>query len=204
MSLDVPTAGSKKAETKAERDWRKSLVEKATSAGEALSVKERVRNPMVPNNMFDFSAAGFPADIQVLPIQIPRPGDPAEMAQYKDMLYRTWQHLPYDVISTNGGLDGKAVVPGCEARDMGGGRLVAVLGEHYLMYANRHQHVQRRKENTEAGAERVRYKMETRAEEDGLRREGTDTGPMSIEELFEYEKSIGDEAPIKGGRLPSR
>lgn len=210
MKPNVPTAGAKKPEGQpapqpaakmSEADWRSKLVKTATAAGEAIASRDRVRNPMVPDNIFDFSRAGFPSDLDILPLSIPRQGVPAEMAQYRDMLNRQWQHLPFDVISGNGGQDGKAYVPGCEPRDMGGGHLVATLAGHYLMYANRHQHHERRSRNTEKGSERVRYKMEAHTDEEGHRRDGTDTGPMTVEELFEYEKSIGSESPIMGGRL---
>lgn len=205
MSLDLPKVAKAVEQTE---DWRSRLVDTATSAGSRVEARERARNPMVPDNFLDLSDAGFPADIIVLPVQIPRQSEPAEMAQYRDILNMQWLHVPWGVISSNGGQDGKAHVPGAVRIDLGGSQFVAGLSGHYLMYANRHQYEQRRNRNLRRYQESVQYKMESRVEElkdasskTNLRIDATNTGPMTIEELFEYEKSIGDEAPIKGVRI---
>jgi hypothetical protein len=205
MSLDLPKAGAGKPHV--EEDWRAKLVETASSAGSRLETRERSRNPMIPDNFMDLSDAGFPADLIVSPVQIPRQDVPAEMAQYRDMLNLQWLHLPWSAISANGGLDGKASVPGAVRIDLGGSFVVALAG-HYLMYANRHQYEARRDRNVRRYQESVTTKMESRTEalegqgrKGSLRFDSTDTGPMTVEELFEYEKSIGDEASIKGARL---
>lgn len=207
MSLDLPKVAAK-AESTAAEDWRDNLVKTATSAGSRLEARERASNPMIPDNFLDLSDAGFPADLVVLPVPIPRQSEPLEMAQYRDLLNMQWLHVPWNVISSNGGHDGKAHVPGAVRIDLGGGQFVAGLGGHYLMYANRRQYEDRRARNTRRSQEAVQYKMESRIEDlkdaasrTSLRVDATNTGPMSIEELFEYEKSIGDEAPIKGVRI---
>ena len=198
---DLPKAGSRQAApTRAEGDWRETLVRTAQRAGGQVQVRERARNPMLPDNFMDLSEAGFPADISVVPVQIPRQAVPAEMAQYRDLVNRQWLHLPWDVISSNGGMDGKANLPGAMPLDMGGGHLVATLAGHYLMYADKAQYHSRRAENRKRSTESVQYKMEPR-EEGEHRRDATNTGPMSIEELFEYERSIGEEAALKGQRI---
>lgn len=205
MSVDLPKLAQK---PDGADDWRAKLVDTATSAGSRLEVRERARNPMIPDNFLDLSEAGFPADLVVLPVPIPRQDVPAEMTQYRDLLNMQWLHVPWNVISANGGQDGKAHVPGSVRIDLGGGQFVAGLAGHYLMYANRHQYEERRTRNTRRSQESVQYKMESRVEElkdaasrTNLRIDATNTGPMSVEELFEYEKSIGDEAPIKGARI---
>lgn len=205
--MTLPTAGAKALRGD---DWRETMVKSATAAGSRIAVSERAKNPMIPDNFLDLSDAGFPADLVVLPVPIPRQGVPSEMSQYRDMLNRQWLHVPWAAISGNGGQDGKANVAGAVKLDLGSGEFVATLAGHYLMFANKHQHEERRAANVRRFQERVQYKTESRTEDvaehygrtqASLRVDATKTGPMTVEEMFEYEKSIGDEASIKGTRI---
>lgn len=189
-------------------DWRDVLVKSATEAGSRLTTKERSRNPMIPDNFMDLTGSGLPPDIQVLSIPIPRQSSVGDAAQYRDMIQRQWLHLPWDVMSKTGGQDGKAVIPGATAHDLGNGQLVVALTGNFLMYANRKQYEDRRTANLNRYQESIKYKTESRFEGDnrlgdrgGMRAEITNTGPMTVEELFDYEKRIGEEAPIEGARL---
>lgn len=197
MSVDVPKVGGRNQEP--QPDWRTAMVESARSAGSRIATRERARNPAIPNNFLDFSDAGFPANLDILPVQVPRASIPQEMAQYRDMINRQWQHVPWSAISVNGGADGKAHVPGATRHDLGGGMAVAVVAGNYLMYADKQQHKDRRARNVEKSSENLKYKMES--EEDGYQRDAVVTGSMTVEQLFEYEKSIGDEASIEGARI---
>lgn len=196
MSVDVPTINEGQT---ANSDWRDSLVARAKQVVSHLATREKAKNPMIPDNFLDFSEAGFPANLVVIPVQIPRQGNPAEMAQYQDRLNRQWLHLPWSVISKNGGLDGKANVPGAYKQDLGNGQFVAAVAGNYLMYADKEQFENRRKANIDKAADGLRYKTEST--EGGVRRDFQEGGTMSIEELFEYEKQIGAEAPIEGIRI---
>jgi len=194
VSFDVPKAGGKTPE-----DWRTAMIQSARAAGSRIATRERTKNPAIPDNFLDFSEAGFPADLDILPVQIPRPSVPQEMTQYRDVVNRQWQHVPWQSISSNGGQDGKAHVPGAIRHDLGGGMVVAVVANNYLMYADKHQHADRRARHVEKSSENLKYKMES--VEDGYQRDATDTGPMTIEQLFDYEKSIGEEPALKGVKL---
>jgi hypothetical protein len=203
-----PPQAPQVATTEPGADWREAMMASARAAASRVAIKERARNPMIPDNFLDVSDSGFPADITVLGVQIPRPGVPQEMAQYRDMINLQWLHVPWSFISKNGGEDGKAHVPGVAKYDLGGGEFVAVLAGNFLMYANREQYQQRRVRNANKADESLQYKVQNRLEEateDGKRRnlrvESSDPGPMSLEGLLEYEQRIGDEAPIEGVRI---
>ncbi len=210
MSVDIPTlkrAEAPQQPAEAVSDWRKQLVTQAKGTASALRTRERTRNPMIPDNFLDLHDAGFPADLVVLPVQIPRPAVPGEMAQYRDMLNYQWLHVPWNVISKNGGEDGKANVPGATPHDMGGGHFVAVLAGHYLMFASREQYEARRASNTLKAGESLQYKMDHLEEQNKasmrstMRHETDHVGPMTLEQLLEYEQVIGDEAALKGVRI---
>lgn len=184
-------------------DWRTELVVAAQSAGARVTARQRAKNPAIPNDFLDMSDAGFPADIIVKGVQIPTAGVPGEMAQYRDMIERQWLHVPWSAISSNGGLDGKAFVPGASKHDLGGGHFVASYSGYYLMFADRKQYEQRRAHNSERANESRAYKLQVEEETDiGVRRAHRDGGaPMSVEELLEFEKSIGEEAPRRGEHI---
>lgn len=172
----------------------------ARAASVRLSARSVSHNPMIPDNFLDVSAAGFPADLIVQGVQIPRQGSPAEMSQYRNMIELQWLHVPWSAISTNGGNDGKAHVPGATKVDLGGGQFVASLAGHYLMYADRKQYEQRRARNIERASQSLQYKTEFEEEVDGGVRKGhmSESGTMSLDELLEYEKKLGPEAPRMG------
>lgn len=211
MTMAPPKLGTPTPERKTTGggdDWRDVLVKQASEAGSRLTTKERARNPMIPDNFMDLTGSGLPSDIQVLSIPIPRQSSVGDAAQYRDMIQRQWLHLPWDVMSKTGGQDGKAVIPGATAHDLGGGQLVVALTGNFLMYANRKQYEDRRKANLTRNQQALQYKTENQFEGDkrlgergGMRAEITNTGPMTVEELFDYEKRIGEEAPIEGARL---
>jgi len=186
-------------------DWRDGMVNAARAAASRVSVRERAKNPAIPHNFLDVSEAGFPADIIVKAVQIPRAGDPAEMAQYRDMLDREWLHVPWNAISTNAGLDGKAFVAGAYKVDLGGGVFVAALAGHYLMFADRHQYEQRRAHIRQQANESRAYKLNNEQETDhGVRKSRHDgSAPMTVEELLEFERRIGDEPPVRGDHIGS-
>lgn len=181
-------------------DWRSALVTAARSAGERVTARDRYKNPAIPHDFLDVSDAGFPADIIVKGVQIPSAGVPAEMAQYRAMREAQWLHVPWSAISANGGADGKAFVPGATKHDLGGGHLVVELSGYYLMYADRTQYQERRARNTERANESRAYKLQVEEEADiGVRKSHRDGGDtMSLEELLEFEKRIGEEPPSKG------
>lgn len=181
-------------------DWRQALVTAARSAGARISARDRAKNPAIPNDFLDVSDAGFPSDIIVKGVQIPSAGVPAEMAQYRGMIEAQWLHVPWSAISSNGGADGKAFVPGASKHDLGGGHLVVTLSGYYLMYADRRQYEQRRAQISERANESRAYKLQVEEEADiGVRKSHRDGGePMTLEELVEFEKRIGEEPPAKG------
>lgn len=184
-------------------DWRTALVSAARDAGSRVSTRERHKNPTMPHDFLDMSEAGFPADLVVKGVQIPSPGIPAEMSQYRGMIESQWLHVPWSAISSNGGLDGKAYVPGATKHDLGGGHFVVTLSGYYLMFADRKQYHDRRARNTERANESRAYKLEAEEKSDiGVRKAHRDGGePMSLDELLEFEKRIGDEPPRMGEHI---
>lgn len=184
-------------------DWRTALVSAARDAGSRVTSRERSKNPTMPNDFLDMEDAGFPADIIVKGVQIPSAGIPAEMAQYRDMIERQWLHVPWSAISSNGGLDGKAFVPGATKYDLGQGHHVASLSGYFLMFADRKQYQDRRARNIERANESRAYKFQVEEEADiGVRRTHRDGGdPMTLEELMEFDKRIGEEAARKGDHI---
>jgi len=186
-------------------DWKRQAVRMSENAGRQLRYKERSRNPMFPNNFLDMSDAGFPADIIVKGFQIPRPGIPQEMAQYRDAVNYQWLHVPWEWISSNDGGDGKARVPNARKVALGDGQYVAAVGEDYLMFANRRQYEDRRKENRETRNQVAEVKVADRIEEleDGHQRAVSmeKHSSVSFEEMLQIEKEAGDEPSIKGERI---
>lgn len=184
------------------------MVAQAQATHQRAIARDRVKNPMMPDNYLDFSECGFPSDIHVVGIQIPRPGIPGEMMQYRDAVNLQWIHVPWDFISQNAGADGKAYVPGATRYELGGGHFVAVVANHYLMFASRQFYEERRARNISKAGESLQYKLDHQEEvsrESGypgtLRAENAQSGPMSLDDLLDYEKRIGDEAPLQGVKI---
>lgn len=175
-------------------DWRVEMLRTAAQVGEALSVKDRARNPLVPNNFLDVSDAGFPSDIIVKPVAIPAVGNVLQLQQYQEFRNKMWQHVKWSWISSNGGLDGKASIPGAEARDLGGGELVATLSGYYLMYADKKAYLRRRAENVEAANRRLEERVVGMEEkhERNARTFGSisEAQQLSVDELLEYEAKL--------------
>lgn len=205
---DMPAASSLSTPTvEPGTDWRDAMVSMARSTAFGGQTRDRVKNPMVPDNFLDVSEVGFPSDIIVLPVGIPRPGIPSEMDQYRRLINYQWLHVPWDFISKNGGEDGKAFVPGAEKYDLGGGQFVAVLAGHFLMFASREQYKRRRAANVEKSTKALEHKMDELQEKTKqggkIWSESAQSGQMTLDELLEYEKRIGDEAALEGVRIES-
>ena len=182
-------------------DWRQGMVAQAGRAGAMLAAKEGSRNPLIPDNFLDVSNAGFPADLTIVAVQIPRQASPAEMAQYRNLVNYGWLHVPWDAISANGGNDGKANVPGAQKVDLGGGNFVATLAGHYLMFADKKQYEERRARNVARASQNLQYKteeLEETSEHGRMYSRSDSSGPMSLEELVDYEEKLGDEPEVKG------
>jgi hypothetical protein len=183
-------------------DWREQAIRMSEGAAKQIAVREHSRNPAFPNNFLDMSDAGFPADIIVKGFQIPRAGLPQEMAQYRTVIDYQWLHVPWEWISVNDGMDGKARIPNARKVPLGDGQFVAALGNDYLMFANRWQYENRRKENRETRNRVAEIKIEDRVEEveSGHRRAVSmeKHSSVSLEEMLEMEKRAGDEPSIVG------
>lgn len=208
MSADIPTLSKQQQAATVPQDtgadWRTAMVAQSEKAAAQLATRDRHRNPLIPDNFLDVSGAGFPADLDVRGVQIPRAGNPAEMMQYRSMLELQWLHVPWDAISTNGGRDGKANVPGATPHDLGGGHLVAAVAGNFLMFANRKQYEDRRARNLERANRSIDKKRHLEEKVGGgakMFATGEDSsGPKTLEELLEYDKRLGEEPAIKGER----
>jgi len=209
--VDIPRVKPKAPDVKVElhdiphdgpADWKEQAVQMSIAAGEQIMQRERARNPMFPNNFLDMSDAGFPADIIVKGVQIPRAGIPLEMAQYRTVVNYQWLHVPWDWISRNDGQDGKARVPNARKVAIGDGQFVAAVGEDYLMFANRRQYEDRRRENRETRNQVAEVKTADRVEEleAGHRRAVSQEkfSSISLEQMIEIEKQAGDEPSVVG------
>lgn len=179
----------------AQSDWRVDMLRSATAAGARVSASERARNPLIPNNFFDLSEAGFPSDVQVMMIPIPAKGSPAQMSQYHNATaVLGWSHVRWDWISENGGLDGKASVPGASAHDLGNGEYVASLSGYYLMFADKKQYEARRAQNLERANRRIEERVAAVEEDKGgnSRTFGhiDDPQTLSVDDLLEYESRL--------------
>ena len=182
-------------------DWRQGMVAQAGRAGAMLAAKDHSRNPFIPDNFLDVSSAGFPADLTIVAVQIPRQSSPAEMGQYRNLVNFGWLHVPWDAISANGGNDGKANVPGAQKVDLGGGNFVATLAGHYLMFADKKQYEERRARNVARASQNLQYKteeLEETSEHGRMYSRSDSSGPMSLEELLDYEEKLGDEPEVRG------
>lgn len=183
-------------------DWRSEMLKAASDASDSLQYYERGRNPALPNNFLDVSGAGFPADLIVIALQIPRQGVPQEMAQYRQVTQELkWLHVPWDYISQNGGADGKPNPPSAVRIDLGTGQAVAGLPGHYLLFASRKQYEDRRTKNIVQASERLAFKAHKEEEFDnGVRRSHLEDskGPLTIDDLIEFEKEVGSEPSIIG------
>lgn len=186
-------------------DWAVEMQRTATLVGEVVGVQERSRNPLVPNDFLDFSRAGFPSDIIVKAVLIPATGNPRQMMQYDEYRRLLWQHVKWDWISSNGGLDGKASVPGAESRDIGGGERVATLSGYYLMYALRAAYLQRRAQNVERANRKLEQRVIDKAEEhdNGARTTGfiEPAQTLTVDDLLKYEAEL---PPLREGAFTSQ
>lgn len=181
-------------------DWRVEMLRTASQVGTALSVRDRARNLLIPNNFLDFSDAGFPSEIIVKAVPIPAQGNTLQLMQYQEYRDKLWQHVKWDWVSANGGLDGKANVAGAEARDLGNGNLVATLSGYYLMYADKKAYLGRRASNIERSNQRIEERVAQQAEEGehGSRRSGHVSAPqaLTVDDLLEYEANL---PPLRQG-----
>lgn len=176
-------------------DWRVDMLKAATAAGARVTASDRSRNPLIPNNFFDLSGAGFPSDVQVMMVPIPAKGSPAQMGQYHNVTaVLGWSHVRWGWISENGGLDGKASVPGASAVDLGNGELVASLSGYYLMFADRKQYEARRAQNLERANRKVEERVAAveEAKEHNSRTFGHigDPQTLTVDDLLDYESKL--------------
>lgn len=188
-------------------DWREQMINSAREQASISSASETSRNPLVPHNFFEFRDSGFPSDIVVMALQIPRQSSPAELMQYKDMVnIKRWQHVRWEWISENAGFDGKPYPPGVESLDLGG-VLVATVAGHYMMYASREQYEARRRANLEKFSARIAYQLEEWDEqnpETGGRTQSVykpAPGGMTLDDLLHYEQELGEERSSEGRPL---
>lgn len=181
-------------------DWRVEMLRTASQVGTALSVRDRSRNALIPNNFLDFSDAGFPSDIIVKAVPIPATGNTLQLMQYQEYREKMWQHVRFDWISSNGGLDGKANVAGAEGRDLGNGNFVATLSGYYLMYADKGAYLGRRASNIAKRNQLLEDRVHRQSEESehGSRRTGyiSDPKTFTMDELLDYEASL---PPLRQG-----
>ncbi len=179
------------------QDWKAQMMSVADASAHRLAERRRARNPMIPDNFLDFSDAGFPSDLIVKGVQIPRPGVPQEMANYQTMLNLDWQHVKWEWISKNGGMDGKAVIPAARQERLGSdGQGVAVVGTLYLMFANRAHYEERRSDNREIQNSKLLEKVADREEQTKLGPKGTTRQTtsdrhelISFDDVMEIEKA---------------
>ena len=176
-------------------DWRVDMLQQATASAGVLSAKDRQRNPLVPNNFFDLTDAGFPADVTVKMVPIPAQGSPNQMAQYHNMTaVLHWRHVKWGWISENGGLDGRANVPGAAKRDLGNGDEVATLSGYYLMFADRKSYEDRRAKNVERANQKLEYKATQQQEghQHNARTfaSSTEAETLTVDDLLAYEEKL--------------
>ena len=175
-------------------DWRVEMLRTATQAGVTLSARDRARNPLIPNNFLDVSDAGFPSDITIATVLIPASGNVAQLQQYQEFRHKHWRHVKMSWISNNGGRDGKAFVPGVEARDLGGGELVATLSGYYLMYASKEAYLSRRAQNVADANRRLESRVQEMEEkhEHNARTFGSISAPqqLTVDDMLEYEANL--------------
>jgi len=199
---DLPRPHPKVAGPKVDNSWKEEAVHLSEEAARQLRYREEGRNPALPNNFLDVSNAGFPTDIIVKAVQIPRPGFPQEMIQYRDIVNYQWLHVPWGWISGNGGLDGKAYVPNAHKTALGDGQFVAVIGSDYLMFANRRRYEDRRRENRENRNQVAQVKVTDHIEQLGKNHRRAVSmeqhSGVSLEEMLEIEKQAGDEPSVIG------
>lgn len=159
-------AQSKVAEAMPSGGWQEEMRGLAKRQVEQAHIRERFRNPLIPDDFLDTRDSGLPSDMLVKGIQVPRPGMPAEVAQYERFRLAGFQHVRWDWISRNGGADGKANLPGAERVMLGNDGLpVAVVAGCYLMYIDRGYYEEKRGLNREKRNLETQTKVEQRTEE---------------------------------------
>lgn len=146
--------------------WQEEMRNLAKRQVEQAHIRERHRNPMIPDDFLDTRDSGLPSDMMVKGVQIPRPGLPAEVAQYERFRLAGFQHVRWEWVSKNGGADGKANIPGAERVMLGNdGMPVAAIAGCFLMYIDRGYYEEKRSKNREDRNRILQTKVEERTEE---------------------------------------
>lgn len=146
--------------------WQDEMRNLARRQVENAHVRDRFRNPMIPDDFLDTRDSGLPSDMMVKGVQIPRPGIPAEMGQYHRFRDGGFQHVRWDWVSKNGGADGKANIPGAERVTLGNdGMPVVAIANCYLMYVDRGYYEEKRGINRDRRNSISQKKVEDRVEE---------------------------------------
>lgn len=146
--------------------WQDEMRNLAQNQIRHAHIRERHRNPMIPDDFLDTRDSGLPSDMMVKGVQVPRQGIPAEVAQYERFRLSGFQHVRWDWVSKNGGADGKANIPGAERMMLGNdGMPVAAIGGCYLMYIDRGYYEEKRGINRERRNSILNAKTEKRTEE---------------------------------------
>lgn len=147
------------------KGWQDEMRELASRQSAHARVRERFRNPMIPDDFLNTRDSGLPSDMMVKAVQIPRPGLPAEVAQYERFRVAGFQHIRWDWISKNGGADGKANIPGAQKVALGNDGLpVAAVAGCYLMFIDRGYYEDKRGANRDRRNAILNAKVEARTE----------------------------------------
>ena len=108
------------------------------------SEKDRARNPAIPNDIFDFSRSGLPADFVYHPVEIPNPSSPLyahQLGILNNYLNTGFEFLTTDLASRDGS-GGTAHIPNLVEID---GRVT--VGGCYILFASRDWYGQARVRN---------------------------------------------------------
>lgn len=120
------------------------------------------RNPMIPNDIFDFSKSGLPEQFEYHPVEVPNPASPLYQTQLgilNGYLMSGFQHLSAEWVSRDG-RGGTAVLPDFVPIDGN-----VVVGGCYILFADRERYARRRKENTAKRNAILDQQSKTREEE---------------------------------------
>ncbi len=143
-------------------DLKKEMAERVQNHMQSDALRrERVRNPAIPNNVFDFSGSGLPADFTYVPVEVPNPNSPLyphQLSILNDYLWSGFQHLTDEWV-THDGRNGTAAIPNSVTID---GRIV--VAGCYVLYADRDWYERRRRDNVESRNAILESQQESREE----------------------------------------
>lgn len=96
--------------------------------------KERVRNPAIPDDLFDFSESGLPSEFVYHPVEVPNSSSPLyanQLGALQNYLHAGFEFLTTE-LATRDGRDGTAMIPELVEID---GRVV--VAGCYILFADR-------------------------------------------------------------------